>query len=134
MKLKRLLLILWIVFTIFPLAIIGRFSAPFMRGFNSIFGPVWVHVVMHAALFCGLILLLLVGLRLRPGWRAVGAAILAIFVVAALQEGLQALSQGVFYLSGSLEDLAVDLLGGAIGYGFYCAVVKIRRKQGLTAV
>ena len=100
-----------------------------MRVFNSIFGPDWMHVLMHTALFCGLVLLLLVGFGLKPGGRAFSAAMLAILAVAVLQEGLQALGQGIFFLRGTLFDLGVDLLGGAIGYGIYTSFSLMKREM-----
>lgn len=133
MKIKRLTLVLWTALTIFPMAVIGKYSARYLEIFNTIFGPVWVHVVMHAALFCGLVLLLGVGLRLRLGWRAAAVALLAILAVAAAQEGFQAISQGVFFLGGALEDLGVDLFGGAIGFGMLCVLFIMRRNRRLTA-
>jgi hypothetical protein len=116
---KRIWLLLWVVGIIFPLAGLGQVSPRFQRAFNNIFGPNWVHVVMHALLFAGLVVLLLVAFGLKPGWRTAGLALLAILLVAGLQEGLQAFSQGIFLFAGAAYDFGVDLLGGSTGYTLY---------------
>jgi chloramphenicol 3-O-phosphotransferase len=116
---KRLLLLVWIAGIIFPMAGLGRISPQFRHAFNAVFGPNWMHVVMHSVLFAVLVLLVLAATEWKPGWRAAGVALLAILVVAVVQEGLQALSQGVFPLAGAVYDLGVDLCGGAVGYGVF---------------
>lgn len=122
---------LWVAGLIFPLAGLGRISPRFQQAFNSVFEPNWVHVVMHTMLFAGFILFLLVAFGLRPGWRTAGLALLAILLAAGFQEGLQALSQGVFSLDGSLYDLGVDLIGGSAIYGLS---VFIRHLHKLTRI
>jgi hypothetical protein len=116
---KRILLLVWIAGIIFPMVGLGRISPQFRRVFNAVFGPNWMHVVMHSVLFAGLVLLLLAATGCKPGWRAAGIALLVLLVVAVVQEGLQALIQGVFTLAGSLYDLNVDLLGGVVGYALF---------------
>jgi VanZ family protein len=116
---KRIVLIIWIALIIFPIIGLGWLYPGLTARFNVIFRSNASHVVMHAALFAGLVILLLSAFDLKPGRRAIKSAILAVLIVAALQEGLQALSQGFLPLNAALYDLCVDFLGGALGYGIF---------------
>jgi VanZ family protein len=129
---KRKILFVWIALTIFPVVALGRISPGFMRAFNAVFRPNWMHVIMHMLLFAGLVLLLCLTFGWKPGWRVMAVAVVAILVVAVLQEGLQALGQGFFPLKGALYDLGVDFLGGAVGYGIYFNLIRYQYKR-LTA-
>jgi hypothetical protein len=117
--LKRILLILWIALAIFPLVGLGWLYPGLLARLNTMFQSNASHVIMHAGIFAGLVIILLAAFKLKPDRRGMVVAILAVLVVAALQEGLQALSQGFLPLMGALYDLGVDMLGGAVGYGLY---------------
>jgi glycopeptide antibiotics resistance protein len=116
---KRIILLFWIVMIVFPIAGLGWLYPGLLVRFNTVLRSNAAHVVMHAALFAGLALLLMVAFNMKPGRRAMAASILVVLVVAVLQEWLQALTQGFFPLLGALYDLGVDFLGGVVGYGVY---------------
>jgi hypothetical protein len=116
---KRIVLLVWIALIIFPIAGLGWLYPGLLVRFNAVFRSDAAHVVMHTALFAGLVILLLAAFNVKPGMRAMTLSILAILVVAVLQEWLQALSQGYFPLLGALYDLGVDFIGGVVGYGVY---------------
>jgi len=116
---KRIILLIWIVLAIFPIAALDRLYPGSLVRFNTFFRSNATHVVMHAVLFAGLVIILLAAFNMRPGRQAITVSFLAILIVAVLQEWLQALSQGFFPLFGALYDLGVDFLGGVVGYGFY---------------
>jgi glycopeptide antibiotics resistance protein len=117
--LKRILLILWVAVSVFPVVGLGWLYPGFLRRFNDIFHSHAAHVLLHAALFAGLVILLLAAFDMKLDRRAVAVSFLAILVVAGLQELLQALSQGFFPFWGALYDLGTDFLGGALGFGLY---------------
>jgi VanZ family protein len=108
-------LIFWILAIIFPTAVLGRFSPQFQKYFNKIFAPNWMHILMHAALFAGLVVLLMLTFRRSFLTRTLVVSLSVVFGVGLLQEGFQAFCQGYFSLGGSISDLAVDLAGGLLG-------------------
>lgn len=81
--------------------------------FNRVFAPLWVHVVMHAALYAVLIFGAgwLFGPRL--GW---GGLVLILLTVAGLQEGLQVWGAGRLPGWGEAFDLLVDAGGALAGW------------------
>ena len=99
------------------MAWLGRYSAHYRQMFDALFGPPWMHVVMHTLLFAGLAALLIWVVRLEMSWRSAGLVLTTVLLIGLLQEGLQALSQGSLYWPGVLFDLGVDLTGGALGAG-----------------
>jgi hypothetical protein len=103
---------LWILAIIIPNAALGRFSPQFRRAFNTIFAPLWIHILMHTLLYIGVCALIILTFRLPRSARTMAITLGIVFVVGLLQEGLQAFNQGTFLLGGSIEDFAVDLLGG----------------------
>jgi hypothetical protein len=107
-------LIFWIVAIIFPTAALGRISSPFRQAFNTIFAPGWMHILMHALLYVGLSVLVMLTFRLPLSVRTMAITLGVVFGVVLLQEGFQAWNQGIFSLGGSIEDLAVDLAGGVL--------------------
>lgn len=108
-------LVFWLIGILFPLAGLGRFSAGYRRAFDTLFGPAWMHVVMHLLLFAGLAALLVWVLRPAPSQRSITRLVGVILLAGLLQEGFQALNQGSLYWPGVLFDLGVDLTGGALG-------------------
>ena len=127
--LKRITLLVWIAMIIFPLAGLGWLYPGLLVRFNTLFRSHAAHVLMHAALFAGLVVLLLAAFNMKPGLRAMAVSCLAILVVAGLQEWLQTLSQGFFPVLGTLYDLAVDFLGGVVGYGVYVILTSDKVRQ-----
>jgi VanZ family protein len=112
---RRGWLIFWILAIIFPVAALGRFSLPFRKAFDTIFAPTWMHVLMHAWLFAGLGMILMLTFHLPLSPRT-GAVTLGVALgVGLLQEGFQSFSQGFFSLGGTIFDLGVDLAGGLAG-------------------
>lgn len=112
---SRLWLLLWLVGILFPMAWLGRLSSAYRRMFDRVFGPAWVHVLMHAILFGGLVVLLTFVFRLPVSRRTALVALGAVLAVGTLQEGFQVLSQGFLSLEGAAVDLGVDLSGGILG-------------------
>ena len=132
---SRIILLLWVLGILFPIAWLGRFSLTFNRLFNNIFAPTWMHVVMHAFLYAVLVILF-VGVFIPskiftnhdrshpPLWaRITLILVVAVFGIGLLQETLQALNQGYIHIPGLIEDLGVDLMGGLAGilisYGLF---------------
>jgi hypothetical protein len=119
-------LLLWVLGILFPIGWLGRFSPAFRLVFDRVFGPLWMHIFMHALLFAGLMILLVVAggkpVSRRSAWKFLAAALLA----GLLQEGFQAWSQGSFSAPASLFDLGVDLAGGLLGLGLAAVFYKPR--------
>src|SRR3990172_8669985 len=110
----RLWLILLLLGILFPMAWPRRFFLTYQRVFDALFGPVWIHIVMHAVLFAGLVMLLAAALRLPVSWKTAGIACGVILAAGVLQEGLQALTQDYWSVFGAAFDLGVDLAGGLV--------------------
>jgi len=123
---SRLVLLLWLLGILFPMAWLGRFSPAYRRAFEAIFAPEWMHWIMHALLFGGLVALFVIVLRLNLDRKTALIALALVFGVGFLQEVFQALSQGSFSLAGSVFDLGVDLVGGLLGLG---VVYVLRTKE-----
>ncbi len=126
MRLRRLWLLLWIIGILFPMAWL-RQNPAFRRAFDAVFSPDWMHVIMHAALYTGLAILLFIVFRWKPGWRTLGFTLLAALAVGIVQEGLQSISQGYWPWWGIGFDLVVDMTGGAAGW---LLMVLLKRRQG----
>ena len=123
---SRLVLLLWLLGILFPIAWLGRFSLAYRRTFEAIFAPEWMHWFTHALLFGGLVALFVIVLRLNLDRKTALIALALVFGVGFLQEVFQALSQGSFSLAGSVFDLGVDLVGGLLGLG---VVYVLRTKE-----
>ena len=126
---KRILfLLIWLLGILFPMAWLGGFSAGYRRVFNTIFSPEWMHWLMHAALYAGLAILLVVVFGLSVNRRSVQLVLGIVLLVGLLQEGMQLFS-GVQIVSwNSLFDLGVDLVGAGIGLG---VIAGIRKASGM---
>jgi VanZ family protein len=116
---KRFLLALWLIGILFPLAWLGRFSPRYHEAFNAIFSPEWTHWVMHAALYTGLVVLVMVNLDLQPSLKTLGWVLLIMLGVGIIQEGLQLLSAVQILRLNTVVDLGVDGAGALIGFWFY---------------
>ena len=96
---------------------------------DVLFGPEWVHILMHMALFAGLAFLLLLVIGKPVDWRVVLMVISAALIVGLLQEGLQIISRSVWgakVLLLSLYDLGIDVFGAMFGLGMAVAFQKGR--------
>ncbi len=103
----------------------GKHSTSFLRVFDAVFSPEWVHWVMHAFLYAGLAVLVIIAFDRPVTLRTLGLILIITLVVAGLQEGWQILS-GVQILGwNTLLDLSVDTLGALIGLG----VMQLSRKH-----
>jgi VanZ family protein len=116
----RLGLFLWLLGLLFPMAWLGRLSVTYRSVFDAVFGPEWVHVVMHAALYFVLAILLARVLRMPLDWRGVWLIMAIVLGVGILQEFFQLFGQGVDPLQraaqfGACFDLGVDLAGSLLG-------------------
>jgi hypothetical protein len=117
---KRVLLLLWLLGILLPMAWFTRYSPLYGRAFALLFGPLWVHIAMHALLFA--VLAYLAGGELRrrvPAWPLRGHALLVLgllLAVALFQEAIQLSYKARPAGPDELLDLAVDLAGGAAGF------------------
>jgi hypothetical protein len=134
-------LILWLVGILFPMAWLGRLSGRYQRAFDAVFSPGWMHVLMHLALFAGLVVLLgvtLGGLTVTKETSEVSKTsevlnaagfLLVALAVGLLQEGLQLLSGVQIWRWNTLFDLGIDLLGAGLGVGVLALWGKCRQNR-----
>ena len=120
-------LVLWLSGILFPLAWIKRFSPVYEQVFDALFSPEWVHWVMHASMYAGLIILVHISFNLRPSWQTLGLLFLLTLWVSILQESLQ-LASGVQVFGWNIcLDLVIDMLGAAIGFIISTVYSQIRQ-------
>jgi len=118
----RLGLILWLLGLLFPLAWLRQFSTAYRRSFDVIFGPEWVHVILHVALYAVLGILLGRVLRISLDRGGILLVLAIVFGTGILQEFFQLFSQGIDPFMRTAQaragfDLGVDLAGGLLGLG-----------------
>ena len=123
------ILVLWLLGILFPMAWLGKFSTSFRQIFNAIFGPEWMHWMMHAALYAGLAILLMFVFNLPANRRSVLLVLSAVLLVGIIQEGMQLFSDVQIVGWNSIFDLGVDILGAGIGLGLF-ALFKIVISEG----
>lgn len=114
----RVLLFLWIVGIVLPMAWLAQFWPTSARIFGFLFGPLWMHVLMHAFLFAvlGWLVAHAVKRSLSAARRAgLPTAWLAVAVVAVLQEGIQLSYKARPWGGDEMLDVAVDIAAGALG-------------------
>jgi len=115
----RIGLFLWLLGILFPLGWLRSYSGAYRRAFDALFGAEWLHILMHLALYAGLVILVLRVAR-RPADRKTFILVLVLTLgVGAIQEGLQIFSRGEWWLAvlpASLFDLGIDLLGTTLGF------------------
>jgi len=100
----------------------GKYSAAYRRVFDAIFSPEWMHWVMHAFLYAGLAMFVMMAFDLPVSKRSLGMILAITLVVGGLQESWQIIS-GVQILGwNTLFDLGMDTLGGIIGFCIFSAV------------
>ena len=112
---RKLLLLAWVLAVIIPTSLLRRVSPSLRNTFDTIFAPTWLHVLLHCALFAGLVVLFAYTFSLRVSWQTTLILFGVVVGVGLLQEGFQALEQGYFIFSGASADIGVDLAGGLIG-------------------
>ena len=120
---RHLFLILWILGILTPMAWLVRPSPVAYRLFNTLFSPVWMHIVMHILLFAVLGALLM---QRQSGTlaRRIGFTMALVLGAAILQEGFQLLSRQAVLHPDNLFDIGVDMLGGLLGV---LAVLTVRK-------
>ena len=111
---RHLLLILWTVGILTPMAWLVRPSPAAYRLFNTLFSPAWMHIFMHSLLFAVLGALLMQRLSGTLA-RRVGLTLALVLGAAILQEGIQLLSRQSVLHPDNLFDIGVDMLGGLLG-------------------
>jgi hypothetical protein len=126
---KRVFLIFWLIGIIFPMAWLGRLSSRYHSLFDALFSPEWIHRLMHAVIFSGLIVLLMLAFDLEPSRKTMGLILLVALIVGILQESLQ-LYSGVQVLRwNTLLDLSVDSAGALVGYSLIWGIAKLREEK-----
>jgi hypothetical protein len=121
-------LLFWLLGILFPMAWLGNFSKSYRQIFNTIFAPEWMHWLMHAALYAGLAILLVLVFTLPLNRRTVVLVLGIVLVVGLIQEGMQLFSAVQIVSWNSFLDLGVDLVGAAIGLG---VIWGIRKASGI---
>lgn len=109
------LLAIWVLGILFPLAWLGRFSVVYRQGFEAVFAPETMHVIMHLMLYAGLVMIGIWTFQAALSIRALLVALMLTFMIGLLQELFQAWSNGILLLYHLAYDLGVDLLGGTAG-------------------
>jgi len=125
---KVFILLLWLLGILFPMAWLGNFSGNYRQVFNFIFAPEWMHWLMHAILYAGLAILLMIVFSLPSNRQSTLLVFGIVILVGVIQEILQLLSEVQIKSWNSLFDLGVDLIGATLGLG---VVWGIRKTSGI---
>jgi len=116
---KGVILLLWLLGILFPMAWLTRFSSVYDRLFEHLFNPLWTHMLMHAFLFAVLAYLLAQRMGHRtamvPRSRVILSVLALVLVIALLQEGIQLLYKARPLGIDELLDVGIDLVGGSLG-------------------
>ena len=86
---RHIVLLLWILGILLPIAWLSQYSPGCVQVFGFLFAPLWMHLLMHALLFAVLGYLAACLLQQRfmaTTWAAVLGALPLVVVIAALQE------------------------------------------------
>lgn len=133
---KPVVLFLWIIGILFPMAWPTRFSALYNRAFEHLFNPLWAHVLMHAFLFAILAYLLARHMTNRvavtPGRSVVLGVLVAVLVIALLQEGFQLFYKARPAGADEVLDVVIDLAGGSLGVTAWWLSCTMMGHRGLT--
>lgn len=123
---RYVILLVWLIGILLPMAWLGRFSESYQQVFNFIFGPPWMHVITHAVLFAVLAYLLAVIVSKMAGGKPNGRMIVVMAVVvvaslliALLQEIIQLGYKGRPFGYAEGFDLGVDMVGVCLGLAFF---------------
>ena len=110
---------------LFPFGWLGEVWRPFGRVVDDLFPTAWEHAIGHASLFCllGLVALIAAPALRRHPWRYLSLLLLA----GVGQEAFQLLYKGRLLLFDDVRDLATDLAGLLLAFGFVWAW---RRRRG----
>lgn len=123
-----IILVLWIIGILFPMAFLGRMMPALGSIFDLLFTPPWMHLFMHGLLYAVLGFLLTLLVRSTT----CGSAVLILgccLAVGVLHESLQLLTAHAFPGIGpEMLDLGVDLLGSFLGV---CLGKLVRRRMAL---
>ena len=106
------------------MAWLGNLSVGYRQVFNAIFAPEWMHWLMHALLFAGLVTLVMFVFNLQLNFHTVLLLLGVVLFVGMAQEGAQLLSQTQMLCWNSIFDLGVDLVGAVIGLGIVWRIKK----------
>lgn len=134
---RNLILVGWIIGILFPFGWLSRYSGLYRQVFDALFGPPWVHILMHSLLYF-VLAYLLVGLLSKARSPIIsryrfGLAFALILVIALGQESFQLLYQGRLPGADEWLDIGVDLAGGSMGLlAFYVWVRRVSRQQVTT--
>jgi VanZ family protein len=124
MRIKKAFLLIWLLGILFPMAWLGKFWRDFRRIFDTIFAPEWMHWLMHAALYAGLAILLVLVFNFILSRRTILLVLGMVLLVGLSQEGMQLFSGVQVIQLNSLFDLGVDLVGAGIGLGVIWGIRK----------
>lgn len=126
---RYLWITLWLIGILFPMAWFGNHSAEYKRIFDAAFSPEWMHWVMHAILYAGLAVLVMVVLDRSVTISSLGLILVITLVVGGLQEGWQILAGVQILRWNTLFDLGIDSLGAIIGFGGFALIYSLRTKS-----
>ncbi len=121
---RKLLLIFWLLGILFPMAWLGNFSVSYRQAFDAVFAPEWMHWPMHATLYAGLAILLVLVFDLPLNHHSVLLVLGIALFVGIIQEGIQLFSAIQIVSWNSIFDLGVDLLGAGFGLGVAWGIKK----------
>lgn len=128
---KVFILLLWLLGMLFPMAWLGNFSGNYRQVFNFIFAPEWMHWLMHATLYAGLVILLMIVFSLPSNQQSTLLVLGIVVLVGVIQEILQLLSAVQIVSWNSLFDLGIDLIGAALGLGVVWGIRKASEMRKL---
>ena len=131
-----LILGIWLVGIVFPAIWLRQFSNTYRLIFDRLFGPEWMHILMHLAIYAVLGILLMLVFRLRPTRKNLLQLALLILITGLLQEAFQAASQGMplfqaSILSAAAFDWVIDLSGGLLGFTLFALAHLLRPAASL---
>jgi hypothetical protein len=114
----RILILLWILGILFPMAFLGKLWPDFGRVFRFVFAAGWMNILMHGMLYAVLGVLLAKWIPLLSA-RSVSLLLGFSLLVGILHEGVQILAAGSWPgWSAELLDLSVDQAGACLGLAF----------------
>jgi VanZ family protein len=70
----------------------GKYSNGYRQAFDAIFSPEWMHWVMHALLYAGLAIFMMLAFDLQVTKSSLGLVLAISLIIGGLQEGWQILS------------------------------------------
>jgi hypothetical protein len=116
---KFIVRIVLLIGILFPFAALMTVSESYAAVFEVLFGTPAAHILMHAALFAALTLVLLIILRDLPGRKRILLVLLTVPGIAVLQEAVPAASVRSLRMRDTLMDLLVDSIACGITAALY---------------